>query len=121
MAIWWSSIHIGACIATVNLPLPSALNLFLIVGLACHFCFLVPALPPRLIRSSRGEWFIPALAPGPLALDPKTRCADWWVRLRLIGYPGQTAIVLLRDQLSGAEWRALQAALRRPPQSLPVH
>jgi hypothetical protein len=120
MAIWWSNIHIGACIATISLPLPWGPKLLLLVSLACHSWFLVPASPPRLIRSSGGKLFIPSLATRPLGLDPQTRFADWWVRLRLIDCPGRAEIVLLRDQLSGVEWRALQAALRRPPRTLPA-
>jgi len=64
-----------------------------------------------LLRGRDGLWSLPDAGLTGMPLGSGTRYGRWWVDLRL-GPGGRRHVLLCCDQLSVADWRALQALLR---------
>lgn len=104
-----------AALAVLELSVELTLKIFLLALLTGHAYWRRPRNPPRIVRNGNGFWSLPNRGQTGLRLGPATRYGDWWVDLRLAGSGGDVRVLLLRDQLSAAAWRVLQATLRRGP------
>ncbi|MDX1561868.1 MAG: hypothetical protein R3305_03035, partial [Gammaproteobacteria bacterium] len=64
-----------------------------------------------LVAGATGRWSLPLDGHFGLGLGPRTRFGALWVRL-VFDDPAVPPVLLLRDQLSAANWRQLRLALR---------
>ncbi|HEX5420437.1 MAG TPA: protein YgfX [Gammaproteobacteria bacterium] len=114
LEIWWAGVHLLGASGLIASALPAVLIGAGLAALLAHAWLRRPSPAPALIqRGVDGRWALPANGVGGLALGAGTAVGPFWVELRLEGPEGRLAVLLLRDQLDGESWRALQAQLRR--------
>ena len=116
--LWWLALHGLLAAAALALDLPILVRGLLVAGLGAH----ATLRPPRsavstVICDPDGRWALPEAALQDLRLGPASRHTAYWIRLVLLGEGHAFDILLLRDQLRPADWRALRARLwaRAPP------
>lgn len=113
LVVWWGSLHALAAAGLLWSAVPWWLAAPGLAALAAHLWLAAPAPPTPVERGADGLWSLPAEGRAGLRLREGASVGPFWVDLRLDGPGGRRAVLLLRDQLDGESWRALQAELRR--------
>jgi hypothetical protein len=114
LLLWWSSLHLLLAGAATLVGWPAPAKWIAAAAVICHGVLRRPPKPPRLvIVTEDGFGAVPEWQLELRPLGPRSLACPYWVRLDLGAGAGRRDIVLLADQVSGADWRRLRALLAR--------
>jgi len=115
LGVWWIAVHTIAVTGILASGLILPLKLSALAGVLVHGVLRRRPPPKKVIRRADGIWSMAELGHGRLRLCDGTSVGPFWILLRFrgAGRGRPLSVLLLRDQLSGEAWRALQAELRR--------
>jgi hypothetical protein len=117
LTLWWLALHGLLAAAAVALDLSILQRAVVVAGLGAHAALRLPrSVVATVICRPDGRWALPDAALQDLRLGLASRHTAHWVRLVLLAEGCRAFdILLLRDQLRPAEWRALRARLAAGP------
>jgi hypothetical protein len=106
-----------AGVAILSLALGVAATCVAAAALVIHCALRVPRATRALVRYDDGSWALPEAGLDGLCLGSGTTCSTLWIRMVFRNEAAngrrRRVVLLLKDQLDAASWRALQAQIRR--------
>jgi hypothetical protein len=107
-------VHAVAAAGLLASGLPVAVKLAGVAAALAHAVARRPAPPPSTVLCfPDGAWALPDDGGARLVLTEGTSVGPFWVSLRLASDTVSVSVLLLRDQLPAADWRALRAQVGR--------